>query len=158
MPVVPAVPGLTFQALHTPDAAEAFRLAVHLPVRGPFNLTADPVVTPDELARLFKARAVPVPAAVLVTGARVAFASRLAPAPPELLELFLSLPLMDRTRAERDLGWRPQRSALDALGSLLEGWRTGAELPTPPLALHAGGAARAGEVTTGVGGRDALAG
>ncbi len=154
LPIVPDVPGLAFQALHTADVAEAYRLAVTNPVRGPFNLAADPVITPEVLGRIFRARPVPVPASALVGGARLAFRARLAPAPPELVELFLSLPVLDWGRARRELGWTPQRSGIDALESLLEGWRTGASLPTPPLDLHAGGRGRLGEFATGVGARD----
>jgi UDP-glucose 4-epimerase len=49
-PVVPDVPGLAFQAIHSADAAEAYRLAVRQTVRGPFNVAAGPVLTPAELA------------------------------------------------------------------------------------------------------------
>lgn len=155
VPVVPDVPGLAFQALHTADVAEAYRLALKRPVRGPFNLAAEPVITPDELARIFQARKVPVPAAALVGAARLAYRVRVAPAPPELVELFLSLPVLDAGRAERELGWRPQRSGVEALEALLEGWRTGADLPTPPLSLDTAGPARIEEIRTGVGGQDA---
>jgi UDP-glucose 4-epimerase len=158
VPVVPDVPGLAFQALHTADVAEAYRLALHRPVRGPFNLAAGPVITPEELGRIFRAPTVPLPAGALVAGARLAYATRLAPAPPELVELFLSLPVLDSTRAHDELGWAPARSGVEALEALLEGWRTSADLPTPPLSLRAGGPARVEEAATGVGGRDALAG
>lgn len=153
VPIVPDVTGLAFQALHTDDVAEAYRLAIHRPVRGAFNLAADPVINPDELARIFRARKVPLPAGVLVAGARLAYATRLAPAPPELVQLFLSLPLLDSTRAREELGWAPTRSGVEALESLLEGWRTEADLPTPPLSLRAGGPARVEEIATGVGGQ-----
>jgi nucleoside-diphosphate-sugar epimerase len=158
LPVVPDVPGLAFQALHTSDVAEAYRLAVTRPVRGPFNLAADPVITPDVLAEIFGARKAPLPAAAMVAAARVAFRTRVAPAPPELVELFLSLPVLDAGRAQRELAWTPRLSGVDALEALLEGWRTGASLPTAPLDLHAGGPARVDEFATGVGARDSRTG
>lgn len=133
VPVVPGVPGLSFQAMHTDDAAEAYRLAVHRPVRGPFNVAAGPVITPDRLAEIFGARTVTLPTPVLVSGTRFAFRTHLAPSPPELVELFLSLPLLDADRAQRELGWSPRRTGVEALEALLEGWRTGASMPTPPL-------------------------
>ncbi len=49
-------------------------------------------------------------------------------------------------------------SGIEAVEALLEGWRVGADLPTPPLALHAGGVSRLKEVATGICGRDTLAG
>lgn len=158
IPVVPDVDGLAFQALHTSDVAEAYRLALLQPVRGAFNLAADPVITPAELARIFDARLVPVPTAAVVWGARLAFRSGLVPAPPELVELFLSLPVLDSGRAERELGWTPRRSGVDAFEALLQGWREGTDLPTPPLERDSGGPARVEELATGVGARDALAG
>lgn len=158
VPVVPDVSGLAFQALHTSDVAQAYRLAVATPVRGAFNLAADPVISPAVLAGLFGARTVRVPVTALVAGTRVAFRARLVPAPPELVELFLSLPVLDSSRAQRELGWTPARSGIDALEALLEGWRTGVTLPTAPLDIHAGGPGRLGEIATGVGARDAVAG
>ncbi|MGH9279677.1 MAG: NAD-dependent epimerase/dehydratase family protein [Acidimicrobiales bacterium] len=158
VPVVPDVPGLAFQALHTADVAEAFRRTLTGSARGAFNLATDPVITPVVLGRVFGARTVRVPAGVLVRAAKIAYAARVTPAPPELVELFLSLPALDAGRAHRELGWQPSRTGVEALQSLLEGWRTGADLPTPPLALHAAGPLRQEELATAVGGRDALAG
>ena len=157
VPVVPDVPGLAFQAIHSADAAEAYRLAIRQPVRGAFNVATDPVITPEELGRVFGAPTVKVPAKLMMTGTRLAFAARLVPAPPDLLRLFLEIPLLDPSRARAELGWSPTRSGIDAMEALLEGWRDGADLPTPPLSLHAGGPARAHEITTGIGARDPLA-
>ncbi len=70
------------QALHTSDAAEAFRLATTGSVRGAFNIAADPVLTTVELARVLRARTAPLPSGALVAGTRLAFRSRLIPAPP----------------------------------------------------------------------------
>lgn len=134
VPVVPDVAGLTFQALHSDDAADAYRRAALEPVRGPFNLAADPRITPAELARIFAARTVRLPASALLAGTRLAFLAHAVPSPPELLELFLGLPLLDAGRAARELGWQPSRTGPQALETLLEGWRAGADLPTPPLA------------------------
>lgn len=142
-PVVPASRGLTFQALHTDDAAEAFLLALTRPVRGAFNLAADPPVTASELAELLSARTVPVPARLLVAGARIGFTARLMRSPPDLVKLFLSLPLLDCSRAHRELGWRPSRSGPSALASLFAGWAEGEQPPaTPPLAGDRATAAR----------------
>ncbi|HEX2700119.1 MAG TPA: NAD-dependent epimerase/dehydratase family protein [Acidimicrobiales bacterium] len=133
VPLVPAVPGLSFQALHTDDVAEAYRLAVVNEVRGPFNLAADPVITPEELGRVMGARAVRLPKGLLIGATKAAFGAHLVPAPSELVELFLSLPLLDTGRARRDLGWAPARTGTEAVESVIEGWRTGVDLPTPPL-------------------------
>ncbi len=53
IPVVPDHPRLVFQAVHTHDVAEAYRLAIRAgDARGAFNVAADPVLDPRGLARL----------------------------------------------------------------------------------------------------------
>ncbi|MEV7888752.1 NAD-dependent epimerase/dehydratase family protein, partial [Streptomyces sp. NPDC088357] len=42
LPFLPDIPGLRVQALHTDDAAKAYRLAVHSDLHGAFNLAAEP--------------------------------------------------------------------------------------------------------------------
>jgi nucleoside-diphosphate-sugar epimerase len=44
------------------------------------------------------------------------------------------MPLMSYDRAERELGWRPQRTAVEALTALREGLAHPHEVDTPPLA------------------------
>lgn len=68
---LPDIPGLRVQALHTDDAAEAYRLAVTSEVRGAFNLAADPPVDATLLGEMFGARPVRVPR----TAARSAIAA-----------------------------------------------------------------------------------
>lgn len=148
VPVVPSTPGLRFQVLHSADAAEAYRSAVHRPVRGPFNLAADPVVDGEVMARLLDARPVPVPASVLRAAVAVAWRLHLVPASPYLVDLFLGLPLLDTTRARTELGWSPTFDAVETLTEFLAGFRRGAGGATPPLRAAAGGALRRRELST----------
>ena len=153
IPVVPDLPGLRFQALHSLDAAEAYRLALVRDVRGPINVAADPVVDAAALGRLLGARPVRLPLRPVRAAVAAAWRAHLVPASPMLLDLFLSLPVMAVDRAHRDLGWQPRHTSLEALSELLEGLRAGAGGPTPPLDAHAGGRFRAEELRTGVGAR-----
>jgi nucleoside-diphosphate-sugar epimerase len=153
VPVVPNLPGLRFQALHSLDAADAFRLAVVRDVRGPFNIAADPVIGARELAGLLGARVVPVPAAAVRAAVAAAWQLRLLPASPHLLDAVLRLPIMSSARARAELGWQPRHSSLDAIGEFLAGLREGAGMDTPPLAPATSGPLRAREVATGVGTR-----
>ncbi|GGL02753.1 NAD-dependent epimerase [Sphaerisporangium melleum] len=153
VPIVPDVPGLRVQALHSADAGEAYRLAVTRSVFGAFNLAAEPVLDSAALARMLDARLVPVSAQLARTAVAAAWHLRLTPASPGLVEMALRIPLMDTTRARTVLGWRPRHTALEAVGELLAGLRTGAGMETPPLAPHAGGPARVGEFASGVGRR-----
>jgi UDP-glucose 4-epimerase len=153
IPVVPRVDRLRFQAVHTDDAADAVRRALLRPVAGAFNLAAEPVLDPDELAGALGARTVPVPARVLRGLAGATWRTRIQPTPPGWLDLALAVPLMSTERARSELGWTPAHSATDALLELLRGMREGAGVETPPLDPESSGTLRGNELRTGVGGR-----
>ncbi|MFJ3921827.1 NAD-dependent epimerase/dehydratase family protein [Streptomyces sp. NPDC090022] len=141
IPALPDIAGLRFQALHTDDAAAAYRAAVVRPVRGPFNLVADPVLDTAAVAHLLDARTVPVPAGAARAALAAAWRLHVAPADPGLLDAVLRLPLLDAGRARDELGWVPSRTATEAVEAFLEGLRRGAGLDTPPLAATAAGGA-----------------
>jgi UDP-glucose 4-epimerase len=153
LPVMLDLPGLVFQAMHSSDAGEAYRLAVVRPVRGPFNIAAEPVLTPQRLAELLDARTVRTPTYVVRAAVAAAWHLHLVPSSPQLFDALLRLPVLDTTRARQELGWEPKFSSLDAVRALLDGLREGAGLDTPPLAREAGGRFRRREFTTGVGSR-----
>jgi UDP-glucose 4-epimerase len=153
IPVVPDHPHFRFQAVHSLDVGEAYRLAVTTSARGPFNVTADPVLGPAELARVLRARRVPVAKGVLRGLAALTWRLHLQPTPPGWVDLAFGVPLLDSARARTELGWQPRRSATEALAELLDGIRDRAGLETPVLASDAGGLARVGELATGVGQR-----
>ncbi|NYI06777.1 NAD-dependent epimerase/dehydratase family protein [Allostreptomyces psammosilenae] len=133
VPAVPNPPGLRFQALHTDDAAEAYRLATLRPVSGAFNLAAEPAVDADLLGRILRARPLPLPTRPLLAAASAAWHLRLLRASPDLLDAMLRLPLMDASRAGRELGWSPRHTAGEAIEDLLRGLREPPPAPTPAL-------------------------
>jgi UDP-glucose 4-epimerase len=151
IPIVPSHPRLRFQAVHSHDVGHAYRLAAIGDARGAFNVAAEPVLDPAELGRLLGARPVPVPAAVLRGGAELTWRLRLQPSPRGWVDMALGVPIMDITRARRDLGWVPSHSSGDALMDLIGGIHDGAGITTPPLDPSTGGPARVREVLTGVG-------
>jgi UDP-glucose 4-epimerase len=153
IPVVPRTKRLCFQAVHSYDAGEAYRLAAVSEVRGPFNIASEPVLDSEALSRLLAARPVPVHAGLLRAGAALSYRLHLQPSEPGWLDMGLSVPLMDTTRAPRELGWRPRHGADEALRELLAGIRDRAGLDTPPLAPGTGGPLRVRELLTGVGQR-----
>jgi UDP-glucose 4-epimerase len=155
VPLVPDTPRLRFQAVHSRDVGHAYRLAVVGDSRGAFNVAAEPVLDPAELARLLGARTIPVPGGVLRGLAAATWKLRLQPTPPGWVDLALGVPLLDTTRARSELGWEPRYGAGEALLELLDGLRDRAGAPTPPLDPASGGPARAKELATGVGARQA---
>ena len=153
IPAVPDDPRLVFQAVHSLDAGEAYRLAVKGDVRGAFNIAAEPVLDPPQLAGMLGARRLRVPGKALRAGAAVSWRLRLQPSEPGWVDMALNVPIMDCSRAREELGWRPRRTSVEALRELLEGIRDGAGIDTPPLAPGTGGPLRIRELLTGVGSR-----
>src|SRR5690606_4562159 len=153
LPVLPLPAGLRFQALHTRDAARAYVAAVLGDVRGPFNLAADPVIDGEVLADVVGARLVEVPRRVVRGAVATGWHLRAVPADPALLDLVLSLPQLDTTRARIELGWIPTVDGDAALREALDAMTEGAGGLTEPLAPDAP-ARRVEEVATGVGGQD----
>jgi nucleoside-diphosphate-sugar epimerase len=156
IPVVPDVKGLRFQAVHSHDVGDAYRLAVTRDVKGPFNVAAEPVLDPEQLAHTLGARRVPVPATVLRAGAALSFRARLQPTEPGWLDMALGVPIMDAARARDELGWTPRHTSEQALLDLIEGMGDGAGIDTPPLAPSTSGPFRVRELLTGLGRRSGV--
>jgi len=131
--VVPDIPGLRFQAVHTQDVAEAYRLAVVGDARGAFNVAAEPVLDARILAEALGARTLPVPAAAARGAMAASWRLRLQPTPPGWLDMGLSVPIMDTSRAREELGWEPRHSSSDAICEVLTGIAEAEGEPTPPL-------------------------
>jgi len=151
VPLIPRVPRLRFQAVHSRDVGEAYRQAVVRDVHGAFNIAAEPEIGVEELCELFGARSFPLPARALRAAAEVSWKLRLQPSSPGWIDLALGVPAMDTSRAREQLGWEPKASSLEALDDLLRGIRNAEGAPTPPLEPTAGGPLRAREIAAGVG-------
>jgi nucleoside-diphosphate-sugar epimerase len=154
IPVVPKTDRLRFQAVHSLDVGEAFRLAVHAPVHGAFNLAAEPELDGEELGRLLGARPLRVHPGLLRALADITWRLRLQPSPAGWIDMALGVPIMSAQRARTELGWTPRHSSADALLELLGGLRDDAGAPTPRLDPQAGGRFRAREFLSGIGARE----
>ena len=140
LPFLPGPRGLRFQALHTDDAAEAYREAIVRSVAGAFNIAADPVVSLATLAEILQTRPIELPSPTVRSALAAGWHLRVVPAAPDLFDLAMRLPIMDVGRARTELGWTPKHSATDALKDVIKGMHEGAGAPTPPLAPVRGAA------------------
>jgi nucleoside-diphosphate-sugar epimerase len=149
--VIPAIPGLRFQAVHSFDVADAYVRAIVGNARGAFNVAADPVLDPDVLARHFGAVKLPMAPGLARAAAGLTWRLHLQPTPAGWVDLALGVPVMDCSRARNELGWVPQRTSLEALDDLIHGFSHGEGLPLPPLDPAPPGRIR--ELATGAGER-----
>jgi len=122
--------------LRVAPGAAYYRLAVAGDARGAFNIAAEPVLDPPELARILGARLLPVPRGALRTVAAASWRLRLQPTPPGWVDLALGVPLLDVSRARAELGWEPRHSSGESLLELIGGIHDRAGAPTPPLDPH----------------------
>jgi UDP-glucose 4-epimerase len=150
LPVVPWPSGLRFQALHARDVAEAYRLAVTTDARGAFNVAADPVIDHKVVGELLGAMTVPVPGRAARSALTALWRLHVVPAEPALLDLVLSIPLLDTTRIRTELGWAPTVSSVEAMREVLAGMVDHAGGATPTLAPDSV-SGRIDEVATGAG-------
>jgi hypothetical protein len=103
-------------------------------VRGPFNVAAPDVLRGQDLADVVsRGRLLEVPVAQARAAVAVGWHARAVPVGPGWLDMALAAPLLDTTRAERELDWRPTRSGIDAVRDLVGGIATGAGTASPPM-------------------------
>lgn len=133
LPLVPTVRGLWFQVVHTDDVAEAFVTAVVDEVSGAFNLAAAPVLSLDDVAEALEARPVTVPSAAVRGAVRAGWSARLQPIDVGWYDLARRSPLLDTTRAHRELHWSPTHSATATLRELLSSMAAGEGAATAAL-------------------------
>lgn len=134
LPVLPLPPGLRTQVVHAADVADAYRRVVVRRASGAFNVAGEPLLRPDDLAEIISGgRHAAVPAAALRPLMSLAWQSRTLAADPGWLDMAMSVPVMDTTKARTELGWEPRHDARDAVRELLEGIADGAGAPSPPL-------------------------
>ncbi|NLU80145.1 NAD-dependent epimerase/dehydratase family protein [Micromonospora sp. HNM0581] len=138
LPLVPTNRRLRMQVVHADDVADAYARAAMGDARGAFNIAADPVLTPELVARHFHGWTVPVAAPVLRAAATLTWWARLQPVDAGWIDLALNAPLMSSERAETELGWRPTVDSVTALRELFDGMAARARTGSPPLAIPPG--------------------
>ena len=135
LPFLPLPAGLRgVQAVHSTDVARAYVAGVLRRRSGAFNICADDVLHPKDLAELLDhGRHIPVPNGAVRAALSMGHSSSLVAADAGWLDMGLRVPLMDNARARRELDWEPEYSAMDAARELLKGMADGEGAASVPL-------------------------
>jgi UDP-glucose 4-epimerase len=133
--VLPLPSGLIVQAVHATDVADAYWRAIERQAAGAFNIAAEPVLTPELLARGFGASStVPFRYLVLRAIVNATWRAGIQATDPGWLDLAIAVPVMSTERARSELGWSPAVSSLDALAEIVDAIADHSSDPaSPPL-------------------------
>jgi UDP-glucose 4-epimerase len=119
--ILPLPSQLIVQAVHATDVADAYWRAVDRRAGGPFNIAAEPVLTPDLIARAFGADStVPFRFRVLRAIVDATWRARIQATDPGWLDLATAVPVMSTQRARTVLGWSPEISSIDAMAEVVD--------------------------------------
>lgn len=133
LPLLPMDRRLCIPLVHTDDVAEAISQVIEGRATGAFNLAAEPAVGRDDIAAALRARPVHVPSRVLGALVDLSWRARLQHIDRGWLDMAFTVPLLDCSRAKRELGWEPRWSATAALQDLLDGVASRAHTASPAL-------------------------
>ncbi len=133
-PILPVPDCMVFQCMHADDVADAIWRILARRAVGAFNLAATPVITPRELAQVFRARRGTLAEAFLRRLVETTWRLRLQPTEPGWIDLVAAVPVMSTARAREELGWCARHDARAAIAELTEGIRRGAGTRSPVMA------------------------
>jgi len=133
VPVLPLDRSLTFPCVHSDDVADAVVRVLEQEAVGAFNLAAEPPITRDDIALALGARGVHLDRRLLRAAVALSWRTRVQSLDPGWIDLAFAVPLLDAGRARRELGWRPQVDARDALAETVHGMAEAASAPSPAL-------------------------
>ncbi|WKD56993.1 NAD dependent epimerase/dehydratase family protein [Corynebacterium capitovis DSM 44611] len=134
LPTLPLPKGVRAQAVHSDDIGQAYRLAAVTGASGAFNICADDVLGPQELADILDhGKFVELPPALVRGAVAAAHASGAIAADAGWVDMAMGVPMMDNSRAKDVLGWAPTRSAKDAVAEVLKAMSEGAGFDSPSL-------------------------
>lgn len=125
LPILPLPTGIGLQFVHADDVGDAVVRMMQHRAHGSFNVAAD-ILDTATVAGLVGARPVDVSPrivrAVIVALNRVG----LVALTPGWFDVATNTPLMDTSKARRELGWIPRHSSMDSAQELIDGLADGA--------------------------------
>ena len=136
LPVLPLPTSLVSQAVHADDVADAFWRAIERRAGGAFNLAAEPVLGPEQVAEaLGVPRTAPLRRQVLRAVVDLSWRLRVQATDPGWIDIATSVPVMSTARARSELGWAPAMSSTEALRAIVEAFAANRGVGASP-SLH----------------------
>lgn len=134
LPVLTLPAGIRMQVVHGADLADAYRRVIVQRATGAYNIATEPVLRASDLADVLShGRHIELPARVLRPVLHAAWRAHAVAADPGWLDMAMTAPLMDTSRAQAELGWSPRRDAKEALSELLTAMADGRGTASPPM-------------------------
>jgi nucleoside-diphosphate-sugar epimerase len=121
VPVVPLPPRTVSQVVHADDLADAFARVVLRRASGAFNIAAEPLIGPNEVAAVLRGRWLPVRIAPIRALVSLAWHLRLVAVDPGWFDIATSVPVMSTRRASQELEWEAKKNAISALAEAVRG-------------------------------------
>lgn len=118
MPILAFPPAFQVQFVHVDDVAQGFLAALKPHALGIYNLAADPPMSGSEIVTITGQRYLPLPRALLSAGSRLL--GLLPLTDPGRLDYITHPILVDTSRIEIELGWRPEHDGLECLRALFQ--------------------------------------
>ncbi len=103
------------QLVHEEDVAAAFELCLEKEARGVFNIAGETAVPVSEIVKLLGAPTIPVPHPIAQLGLNVFYRLGLSRFPATEIDYVRFVCLVDDSRARKELGYAPSRSARETI-------------------------------------------
>jgi UDP-glucose 4-epimerase len=137
LPVLPLPKGLELQFVHADDVGDAVHRMLKRRARGSFNVAAD-VLDSTALAGLIGARPIAVNARLMRWMVGFLSRFRVIAVTGGWYLVATNSPLMDTSKARRDLDWEPSWSSTDSARELIDGLAEGVVGPTAAMGPQTG--------------------
>ncbi|WP_127130187.1 NAD-dependent epimerase/dehydratase family protein [Georgenia sp. SYP-B2076] len=137
LPMLPLPSGIRLQVVHADDVAQAYLQVVLQRAGGAFNVAADEILWPKDLARIIDhGRLIQVPPGLIRPVVALAWEARLLASDAGWLDMAVGVPVMDTTRVRTVLGWTPRHSAEQTLREMLLGMVERRGTASSPMRPH----------------------